>query len=63
MMFPTPVGKSYACSEETEISLTDGKNQASVLLRYAHPSIVSIESIHRRLTTGSDSWRCPYDKS
>ncbi|XP_018303907.1 lysosome-associated membrane glycoprotein 2 isoform X2 [Mycetomoellerius zeteki] len=33
MLFPTPVGKSYACSEETEIPLTDGKNQASVLLR------------------------------
>ncbi|EGI69659.1 LAMP family protein C20orf103-like protein [Acromyrmex echinatior] len=33
MLFPTPVGKSYACSEETEIPLTDGKNHASVLLR------------------------------
>ncbi|XP_076669607.1 lysosome-associated membrane glycoprotein 5 [Andrena cerasifolii] len=32
-LFPTPVGKSYACSEETEIPLTDGKNHASVLLR------------------------------
>ncbi|XP_033328557.2 lysosome-associated membrane glycoprotein 5 isoform X2 [Megalopta genalis] len=33
MLFPTPVGKSYACSGETEIPLTDGKNHASVLLR------------------------------
>ncbi|XP_076244461.1 lysosome-associated membrane glycoprotein 5 [Calliopsis andreniformis] len=33
MLFPTPVGKSYACSEEREIPLTDGKNVASVLLR------------------------------
>ncbi|XP_029156547.1 uncharacterized protein LOC114929237 [Nylanderia fulva] len=34
MLFPTPVGKSYACSEEKVIPLTDGKkNQASVLLR------------------------------
>ncbi|EFN83677.1 Uncharacterized protein C20orf103 [Harpegnathos saltator] len=33
MLFPTPVGKSYACSDETEIPLTDGKNHASVLLR------------------------------
>ncbi|XP_076750913.1 lysosome-associated membrane glycoprotein 5 [Xylocopa sonorina] len=32
-MFPTPVGKSYACSEETEIPLTDGKNHATVFLR------------------------------
>lgn len=32
MFFPTPVGKSYACNEK-EIPLTDGKNQASVLLR------------------------------
>lgn len=32
-LFPTPVGKSYACSDETEIPLTDGKNHASVLLR------------------------------
>jgi len=41
MLFPTPVGKSYACSEETEIPLTDGKNHASVLLRYLN--ILSIE--------------------
>ncbi|XP_003708018.1 lysosome-associated membrane glycoprotein 5 isoform X2 [Megachile rotundata] len=33
MLFPTPVGKSYACDDETEIPLTDGKNHASVLLR------------------------------
>ncbi|XP_060823012.1 uncharacterized protein LOC132910885 [Bombus pascuorum] len=33
MLFPTPVGKSYACSEETEVQLTDGKNHAIVLLR------------------------------
>ncbi|KAG7201938.1 hypothetical protein KM043_004643 [Ampulex compressa] len=33
MLFPTPVGKSYACSDEMEIPLTDGKNHASVLLR------------------------------
>lgn len=32
-MFPTPVGKSYACDDEQEILLTDGKNHASVLLR------------------------------
>ncbi|KMR05130.1 lamp family protein [Lasius niger] len=34
MLFPTPVGKSYSCTEETVIPLTDGKkNHASVLLR------------------------------
>ncbi|XP_046144515.1 uncharacterized protein LOC114879091 isoform X1 [Osmia bicornis bicornis] len=33
MLFPTPVGKSYSCSGETNIPLTDGKNYASVLLR------------------------------
>ncbi|OXU27653.1 hypothetical protein TSAR_014523 [Trichomalopsis sarcophagae] len=33
MLFPTPVGKSYACDDEQEILLTDGKNHASVLLR------------------------------
>ncbi|XP_014476025.1 PREDICTED: uncharacterized protein LOC106745183 [Dinoponera quadriceps] len=33
MLFPTPVGKSYSCSNETAIPLTDGKNNASVLLR------------------------------
>ncbi|XP_011264855.1 uncharacterized protein LOC105256549 isoform X2 [Camponotus floridanus] len=33
MLFPTPVGKSYACSDEKVIELTDGKNHASVLLR------------------------------
>ncbi|XP_043500651.1 uncharacterized protein LOC122523117 isoform X1 [Polistes fuscatus] len=33
MLFPTPVGKSYACDNETEIHLTDGKNTASVILR------------------------------
>ncbi|XP_058810744.1 uncharacterized protein LOC131675684 [Phymastichus coffea] len=33
MLFPTPVGKSYACDEEQEIALTDGKVHASVLLR------------------------------
>ncbi|KAK9294325.1 hypothetical protein QLX08_011007 [Tetragonisca angustula] len=33
MLFPTPVGKSYACNEETEVPLTDGKNHAVVLLR------------------------------
>ncbi|CAK9805576.1 Lysosome-associated membrane glycoprotein 5 [Anthophora quadrimaculata] len=33
MLFPTPVGKSYACDEEMKIPLTDGKNHATVLLR------------------------------
>ncbi|KAK2583893.1 hypothetical protein KPH14_001164 [Odynerus spinipes] len=33
MLFPTPVGKSYACDDETEVRLTDGKNSASVILR------------------------------
>ncbi|KAI4472508.1 hypothetical protein M0802_016752 [Mischocyttarus mexicanus] len=33
MLFPTPVGKSYACDNETEIHLTDGKNTANVILR------------------------------
>lgn len=33
MLFPTPVGKSYACNGETEIPLTDGKNHAKLLLR------------------------------
>ncbi|XP_031846846.1 lysosome-associated membrane glycoprotein 5 [Nomia melanderi] len=33
MLFPTPIGKSYACNNETAIPLTDGKNHASVLLR------------------------------
>lgn len=33
MLFPTPVGKSYSCSKEQEIYLTDGKNHASILLR------------------------------
>ncbi|XP_017799337.1 PREDICTED: uncharacterized protein LOC108580162 isoform X1 [Habropoda laboriosa] len=33
MLFPTPVGKSYACDEETQIPLTDGKNNAILLLR------------------------------
>ncbi|XP_020292858.1 uncharacterized protein LOC109859239 [Pseudomyrmex gracilis] len=32
MLFPTPLGKSYVCSE-IEIPLTDGKNHGSVLLR------------------------------
>ncbi|XP_076178164.1 lysosome-associated membrane glycoprotein 5 [Ptiloglossa arizonensis] len=33
MLFPTPVGKSYSCTQETEIPLTDGKNHGSVILR------------------------------
>ncbi|XP_017754133.1 PREDICTED: lysosome-associated membrane glycoprotein 5 isoform X2 [Eufriesea mexicana] len=33
MLFPTPVGKSYACEGETKIALTDGKNHATVFLR------------------------------
>ena len=33
MLFPTPVGKSYACSQETDIPLTDGKMTARLLLR------------------------------
>ncbi|XP_033223947.1 uncharacterized protein LOC117177402 isoform X2 [Belonocnema kinseyi] len=33
MLFPTPVGKSYACSQETVIPLTDGKMTARLLLR------------------------------
>ncbi|XP_076279802.1 lysosome-associated membrane glycoprotein 5 isoform X1 [Lasioglossum baleicum] len=33
MLFPTPVGKSYSCPGETTVTLTDGKHQASVLLR------------------------------
>ncbi|XP_047349994.1 uncharacterized protein LOC124949250 isoform X1 [Vespa velutina] len=33
MLFPTPVGKSYACDNETEIHLTDGKHTATVILR------------------------------
>ncbi|XP_054005706.1 uncharacterized protein LOC128890832 isoform X2 [Hylaeus anthracinus] len=33
MLFPTPVGKSYSCTDEKIIPLTDGKNHASVLLR------------------------------
>ncbi|KAL7286905.1 hypothetical protein TKK_0018851 [Trichogramma kaykai] len=33
MLFPTPVGKSYSCNEEQEVSMTDNKNHASVLLR------------------------------
>ncbi|EZA58434.1 hypothetical protein DMN91_007808 [Ooceraea biroi] len=32
MLFPTPVGKSYACANETQIPLTDGKNHATVFL-------------------------------
>ncbi|KZC10907.1 Lysosome-associated membrane glycoprotein 5 [Dufourea novaeangliae] len=33
MLFPTPVGKSYSCSDETKIPLTDGTNYANVFLR------------------------------
>ena len=33
MLFPTPVGKSYSCDEEVNITLTDGKNYATVFLR------------------------------
>ncbi|KAK0168503.1 hypothetical protein PV327_002294 [Microctonus hyperodae] len=32
-LFPTPVGKSYVCEEEVSIPLTDGKNNAFLLLR------------------------------
>ncbi|XP_012282264.1 uncharacterized protein LOC105700712 [Orussus abietinus] len=33
MLFPTPVGKSYVCTDDVIIPLTDGKNEATVLLR------------------------------
>ncbi|XP_008549599.1 lysosome-associated membrane glycoprotein 5 isoform X2 [Microplitis demolitor] len=32
-LFPTPVGKSYVCEEEVSIPLSDGKNNAVLLLR------------------------------
>ncbi|XP_074104193.1 lysosome-associated membrane glycoprotein 5 [Cotesia typhae] len=32
-LFPTPVGKSYVCEEEVSIPLSDGKNNAALLLR------------------------------
>ncbi|XP_034937221.1 lysosome-associated membrane glycoprotein 5 [Chelonus insularis] len=32
-LFPTPVGKSYVCDEEVSVPLTDGKNNAVLLLR------------------------------
>lgn len=34
MLFPTPVGKSFSCSEETTVQLTGSKDiKAAVLLR------------------------------
>lgn len=44
-LFPTPVGKSYVCEEEVSIPLSDGKNNAVLLLRFVFINILRLISI------------------